>query len=258
MSTIKFERRGAVAWITMARPDKHNAFQPALIEELRSALDQVAQESALRVVVLAGEGPSFSAGADLDWMKAQGEADHASNLESAHRMADLFATLDRCPKPVIARVQGPALGGGCGLVCCADLAVAAPTARFGLTEVRLGLVAAVISPYVLRRLGYSQARAKMLTGERFDAHEALRIGMIHEVSDDLDARVDELVSALLQGSPEAQKASKELLAQVWDLPEDQQRTPTVEAIARARASEDGREGLAAFLERRRPRWANLP
>jgi methylglutaconyl-CoA hydratase len=239
----------------MDRPDKHNAFNPTLIDELQQAFLREGESPEVRVIVLTGAGASFSAGADLDWMKEQGQASQQDNLNSASHMAELFVTIDRCPKPVVARVQGAALGGGSGLVCSVDIAVAGPRAVFGFTEVRLGLVAGVISPFVLRRLGYSNTRARLLTGERFDAQEAYRIGMVHQLADDLDAAVDAVVKELLQGSPQAQHASKELLAQIADLDYQQQRQPTAQAIARARSSADGREGLAAFLEKRKPRWA---
>lgn len=239
----------------MDRADKHNAFNPDLIEALRQAFLREGQDPEVRVIVLAGAGASFSAGADLDWMKGQGEAGEAENLRSAQEMAALFTTIDGCPKPVVARVQGAALGGGSGLVCSVDIAVAGPQAVFGFTEVRLGLVAAVISPFVLRRLGLSNTRSKLLTGQRFDAQEALRLGMVHQLADDLDAAVDGIVRELLLGSPQAQQASKRLLAQISDLAYDEQLLPTAQAIAAARCSADGREGLAAFLEKRRPRWA---
>ncbi len=255
MSTISIERRGPVSWLTMSRPDKHNAFNPALIEELQQAFLQEGNDPEVRVIVLAGAGASFSAGADLEWMKGQGEASEDDNVRSACEMAELFRTIDRCPKPVVARVQGAALGGGSGLVCSVDIAVAGPKALFGFTEVRLGLVAAVISPFVARRLGYSQTRAKLVTGERFGAEEAYRIGMVHLISEDLDGAVDKVVQELLQGSPQAQAASKKLLAEITDLPYEQQLQPTAQAIASARASSDGREGLAAFLEKRKPIWA---
>lgn len=257
MSTITIERCGPVSWLTMSRPEKHNAFNPDLIAELREAFLREGADPEVRVIVLAGEGASFSAGADLEWMKDQGEASEEENVRSARQMADLFRTIDRCPKPVVARVQGAALGGGSGLVCSVDIAVAGPKALFGFTEVRLGLLAAVISPFVERRLGYSQTRAKLVSGERFRAEEAYRIGMVHVLAgeNDLDEAVDKVVHELLQGSPQAQAASKKLLAEITDLPYEQQLLPTAQAIASARASDDGREGLSAFLEKRKPIWA---
>ena len=255
MSTISIENRGSVRWLTMSRPDKHNAFNPQLIAELKAAFLAAGEDQEVSVVVLAGEGPSFSAGADLDWMKGQGQAGEEENLASAREMGELFQVIDRCPKPVVAKVHGAALGGGAGLVCSVDIAVAGPKAIFGFTEVRLGLVAAVISPFVVRRLGLSNSRAKLLTGERFDAAEAYRIGMVHSTAEDLDAEVEAITQRLLQGSPQAQKASKELLMAVWELPYDGQLDATAHVIAQARASADGREGLAAFLEKRKPLWS---
>lgn len=255
MSTISIENRGPVRWLTMSRPDKHNAFNPQLIAELKQAFSEAGSDPLVRVVVLAGDGPSFSAGADLDWMKGQGQASEEENLASAREMGELFQVIDRCPKPVVARVHGAALGGGAGLVCSVDIAVAGPKAVFGFTEVRLGLVAAVISPFVVRRLGLSNSRAKLLTGDRFDAQEAYRIGMVHSYAEDIDAGVESVLSTLLQGSPQAQKASKELLTAVWELPYEGQLNATAHVIAQARASSDGREGLAAFLEKRKPIWS---
>ena len=243
-----------MATIVMNRPDKHNAFNPTLIRELRQGFESVAREADVRVVILAGEGRSFSAGADLDWMKGQGEAGQEENLRSAREMGELFRVIDQCPKPVVAKVQGAALGGGAGLVCSADIAVAGPKALFGFTEVRLGLVAGVISPFVLRRLGYSVAREKLLTGERFGFEEALRIGLVHKAGEDLDAAVDGVVQNLLLGSGEAHAASKRLIAQVSELSEEEQLEVAARFISTARASEDGREGLAAFLGKRAPRW----
>jgi methylglutaconyl-CoA hydratase len=254
MSTIRIDREESVAHVVMNRPDKHNAFYPALIQELQSTFERLGQDDTVRVIVLAGEGRSFSAGADLDWMKGQGEAGFDENLRSAREMGELFRVIDRCPKPVVAKVQGAALGGGAGLVCSADIAVAGPKALFGFTEVRLGLVAAVISPFVLRRLSYSVAREKLLTGERFGPEEAFRIGLVHKWGEDLDSAVDEVVQKLLQGSSQAHGATKRLLSQVWDAPEEQQLDVAARYIADARASSDGKEGLAAFLDKRKPGW----
>lgn len=255
MSNIKLVQEGPVARLTMNRPEKHNAFNTELIAELREQFEKLGADPGVRVVVLAGEGKSFSAGADLDWMKAQGEASFEDNLQSSLEMGELFRAIDQCPKPVVARVQGAALGGGSGLVAAVDIAVAGPKALFGFTEVRLGLVAAVISPFVLRRLGHSIAREKFLTGERFGPEEALRIGLVHKVADDLDGATEELVQRLLKGSPQAQSASKRLVTEVWELPEEQQLRAAARYIAEARASDDGREGLSAFLGKRKPNWS---
>lgn len=254
MSMLNIQQNGPVLNLVMNRPEKHNAFHPDLIEELSQAFASASRDDTVRVVVLRGEGRSFSAGADLDWMKSQGEATDEENYQSSLRMGQLFRDIDQCPKPVVAVIQGAALGGGAGLVSSVDIAIAGPKALFGFTEVRLGLVAAVISPFVLRRLGYSVAREKLLTGERFGPEEALRIGLVHQVSDDLEAATTELVERLLKGSPQAQASSKRLLAEVWELPESEQLTRAARYIADARASADGREGLGAFLEKRKPNW----
>lgn len=254
MSTILVNQDGSVANVIMSRPDKHNAFNPELIAELHQTFLKLGEDKSVRVVVLKGEGRSFSAGADLDWMKGQGEVGEEENLRSAREMGELFRAIDQCPKPVVAAIQGAALGGGAGLVCSADIAIAGPKALFGFTEVRLGLVAAVISPFVLRRLGYSIAREKLLTGERFGPDEALRIGMVHQATEDLEKAVGETVTRLLKGSTQAQAASKQLLSEVWSTPEPEQLGPAAKCIAGARASTDGREGLAAFLEKRKPNW----
>ena len=254
MPVIQVLRNGPRATVLMNRPEKHNAFNPELIKELTEAFLALGEDSQVRVIVLAGEGRSFSAGADLDWMKAEGEASYEDNLESSKRMGELFRTIDQCPKPVVAKIQGAALGGGAGLVCVADMAVAGPKALLGFTEVRLGLVAAVISPFVLRRLGFSVTREKLLSGERFDAAEALRIGLVHKMSDDLDGAVEELVESVLKGSTQAQAASKRLLAEIAELEEPEQLEITAAYIARARASKDGRHGLSAFLRKQKPDW----
>lgn len=254
MSSIKLEQQDSVVRVIMDRPEKHNAFSPELIAELQQTFEHLGKQESVRVIVLAGSGKSFSAGADLDWMKAQGELGEEENLRSAREMGELFRSIDRCPKPVVAAIQGAALGGGAGLVCSVDIAIAGPKALFGFTEVRLGLVAAVISPFILRRIGYSAAREKLLTGERFDAHEAFRMGLVHKVAEDLEQAVQAVVDSLLKGSPQAQTASKELLAEVWDLSEKDQLEAAAGYIARARASEDGIEGLTAFLEKRKPSW----
>ena len=251
---LRVKQEGAVRHLIMNRPEKHNAFHPELIESLSEAFASLRDDDGVRVVVLRGEGRSFSAGADLDWMKSQGEASDEENYQSSVRMGQLFRDIDQCPKPVVAAIQGAALGGGAGLVCSADIALAGPKALFGFTEVRLGLVAAVISPFVLRRLGYSSAREKLLTGERFGPEEALRIGLVHQVSENLEEATSALCERLLKCSPQAQAASKRLLAEIWDLPESEQLHRAARYIADARASDDGREGLAAFLQKRPPEW----
>lgn len=256
--SLRIERRGPVAWLWMCRPERHNAFDEELIGALAEALGEAGEDDEVRVVVLAGEGRSFSAGADLAWMRRAAAYDEAANRADARALALMLKTLDECPKPVVARVQGAALGGGAGLVAACDIAIAAERATFGTTEVRLGLVAAVISPFVLRAIGPRQARRLLLTGERIDAARALAIGLVHEVvpEAELDARIDAVVADLLEGGPEAQAASKELVRLVLSMPQGGSilTEATVGAIAARRASAEGREGIGAFLEKRPPAW----
>jgi methylglutaconyl-CoA hydratase len=254
--TLTTDARG-VATLTLNRPDVHNAFDDALIAELDRLLAQLTDDRAVRVVVLAAAGRSFSAGADLHWMRRMAAFDEQQNVDDALRLARLLRRLDRLPKPTVARVQGAALGGGVGLVACCDVAVAARGAVFALSEVRLGLIPATISPYLVAAIGARAARRYVLTGERFGAEEALRIGLVHEVAgdDDLDAAAERIVAALLQGGPGSIAAGKELVAYVAASANDQALlAESARRIARARARDEGREGIAAFLEKRKPRW----
>ena len=257
-STIRAEAdsRG-VAAVTLNRPEVHNAFNDELIAELAAALVDFGADPSIRAVVFAGAGKSFSAGADLNWMRRTSEYSADENRADALRAAELMRTLDQLPKPTIARVHGAALGGGSGLVACCDIAVAADTAVFGLSEVRLGVVPAVISPYIVAAIGSRNARRYFLTGERFPADEARRIGLVHEVAaeDDLDAAVARHVDAILAGGPIAITAAKRLVAEVAGRPiDDALSATTADRIAALRSSEEGREGIAAFLEKRRPAW----
>ncbi|MCW5624151.1 MAG: enoyl-CoA hydratase/isomerase family protein [Burkholderiales bacterium] len=246
-----------VATVTLDRADVHNAFDDALIAELTQTLHRLDGDAAVRVVVLAANGKSFSAGADLNWMKRMAQYSEAENLRDALHLAELMRTLDRLHQPTVARVQGAAYGGGVGLVACCDMAIAAEEAQFCLSEVKLGLIPAVISPYVVQAIGARAARRYFLTAERFSAAEALRLGLLHDVvpAAELDAAVHALVDALLKGGAHAQAASKDLIAAVANRPIE---TPliedTAERIARQRAGAEGREGVAAFLEKRSPAW----
>jgi methylglutaconyl-CoA hydratase len=237
---------GDVLRVTLARPERRNAFDAALIAELAEAFVDVGRA---RAVVLAGEGPSFSAGADVDWMRSSVDLAYDENVADALALRRMLEAIDGCPAPVVARVQGHALGGGCGLVACSDLAVAAPDAVFAFSEVKLGLVPAVISPFALAKIGPSAARRYFVTGERFDAGTALRIGLVHEVAADLDAAVERVLDELRTAGPRATRAAKRL---VLDAPLDG--NETARRIAERRTSEEGQEGLRAFLERRRPSW----
>lgn len=248
---------GGVATVTLARPEVHNAFDEALIAELTRALKALDADPAVRVVVLAGEGRSFCAGADLTWMQRMAGYDHAANLADAGALAAMLAALDRTAKPTIARVHGAAYGGGVGLVACCDIAVAAEDAVFALSEARLGLIPATIGPYVVAAIGRRAARRYFLTAERFGAAEALAIGLVHAVvpAAGLDARVRELVDLLQAAGPRAQAESKALIRAVAGRAiDDTVIADTVEWIAAVRASPEGREGIAAFLERRPPAW----
>lgn len=244
------------ATVTLNRPELHNAFDDALIARLTEALEAVGGRSDVRAVVLAAQGKSFSAGADLGWMRRMAGYSTTENRADAERLARLLHVLDALPKPTVARVQGAAIGGGVGLVAACDVAVAAEGAVFALSEVRLGLIPAVISPYVIGAIGPRQARRYMLTAERFDAAEAQRIGLVHACvpAARLDETVDGIVAALLLGGPEAVRESKMLAREAGGSPDDAVRADTAARIARLRASPEGKEGVSAFLEKRKPRW----
>jgi len=247
-------RDGRVATLTLTRAEKHNAFDDTLIAGLTRALADLGADDGIRAVVLAAEGKSFSAGADLGWMRRMADYSDEENLADARALAALMQTLDELPKPTIARVQGAAFGGGVGLVACCDIAIAAAGAVFGLSEVRLGLIPAVISPYVVAAMGARAARRYFLTAEAFDAAEALRLGLVHRVvaADALDAAVAEAMARLGDGGPAAQREAKALIRRVAPAPDVVEET--AEWIARLRAGAEGREGVAAFLEKRAPNW----
>jgi len=249
-----------VATLSLNRPEIHNAFDDALIAELTAELNRLEAEPALRVIVLAANGKSFSAGADLNWMRRMAGYTAEENYRDALALTALMRTLNDLRKPTIARVQGAAFGGGVGLVACCDIAIAADAAKFSLSEVRLGLIPAAISPYVIAAIGARAARRYFLTGERFDAQEAFRLGLVHEVcsGDALDARVEALVTALLECGPGAVLAAKHLVSAVAHRPIDRAlNDDTARRIATIRASEEGKEGVAAFLEKRKPRWVDV-
>lgn len=257
-SYLQIEAVGKVATVRLNRPDKHNAFDEHLIAELTQTFRDLANDAAVRVVVLAANGQSFSAGADLDWMKRMSAMGRADNERDAMALAGLMEAIDRCPKPVVGVIQGAAFGGGVGLVACCDIAIASSGASFSLSEVRLGLIPAVISPYVAAAIGPRACRRLFLTAERFDAATALQLGLVHRVVEPaaLDAARDETIKQLLTGSPAAQAAAKELIRRVAFAPNDEAlRRDTAARIAEARASADGKEGVAAFLEKRKPNWS---
>ncbi len=243
------EREGEILRITLARPERRNAFDADLIRDLSEAFVDVGR---VRAVVLAGEGASFCAGADVDWMRSSVDLSYEENVADANALRQMLETIDRCPAPVVARVQGHALGGGTGLVACADIVVAHEDAVFSFSEVKLGLIPAVISPFAIARIGPGPARRYFLTGEAFDARTALRIGLVHELARDLDAALERILGELLSAAPKAVRAAKRLVLERPDGPE------TARRIAERRTSDEGQEGLHAFLEKRRPNWFSAP
>jgi len=245
VTSLRIEQVGPLLRIAMARPERRNAFDAALIDELAAAFADVRDAQA---VLLSGDGPSFSAGADVEWMRSAVELSYEENVSDALRLRAMLDAIDGCPVPVVARVQGHALGGGCGLVACCDIAVAHREAVFAFSEVKLGIVPAVISPFALAKIGTSAARRWFVTGERFAADVALRIGLVHEVADDVDAAVDAVLGELLSAGPAAARAAKELARRAHG-PEE-----TARRIAAQRTSAEGQEGLRAFLEKRAPSW----
>jgi len=256
MSLIEIEREDHVADLWLSRPEQHNALSGALMAELVEALRGLAADDSVRVAVLGGRGPSFCAGADLADMKASTIATFEQNLADAERLAGLFAALADFPKPLVGRIHGSVFGGGVGLTCACDIAVASEDARFGLTESRLGIIPGVISPYVIRRLGDRHARELMLTGERFGAEVALRVGLVHYVTPPLglDARVDERVGELLKAAPGAQRRIKALLARYADTPWSEYRAAMPRVLAEIRSGDEAHDGITAFFEKRKPRW----
>jgi methylglutaconyl-CoA hydratase len=244
MSGLRIERDGPVLRVTLAKPERRNAFDAELIRELHEAFSDVGDA---RVVVLAGDGPSFCAGADVEWQRAAIDLTYEENVEDAFRLFSMLEAIDSCPTPVVGRIQGYALGGGSGVTACLDISIAAGDAVFGFSEVKLGIIPAVISPFVLPRIGEA-ARRYFLTGERFGAHVALRIGLVSEVTDNLDAAVELVVSELLTSGPEATREAKKLV----------RRRPggeeAAQIAARLRSGAEGQDGLRAFLERRKPAW----
>jgi len=257
MPTISVTTNDGVARVTLARPDVRNAFNADVIRELRDAFTQLNDHHLIRAVVLAGEGKSFCGGADINWMRGALDLSYEANVIDAEAMSDMFRAIDRCKKPVIARIHGAALGGGAGLTAVCDIAIASDETIFGFTEVKLGIIPAVISPFVLSKIGATHARALFLTGERFSALRAMQIGLVHEVVgyDMLDSAVDRVLGELRTAGPLATAAAKELIVQVAASSYDDTRSLTAEAIALRRASDEGQEGLRAFLERRPAEFA---
>ncbi|MBS0321392.1 MAG: enoyl-CoA hydratase/isomerase family protein [Proteobacteria bacterium] len=254
---LTIDTAAAVTRVTLARPDVHNAFDETLIAEITAAFNALGADPATRVIVLAGEGPSFCAGADLHWMRRMSGYDHADNLADARSLAAMLEAVATVRKPTIARVHGAAFGGGVGLVACCDIAFGVPEATFALSEARLGLIPATIGPYVVRAIGPRAAQRYMLTAERFAAAEALRIGLLHEVvaAPELDARIATVVRSLLAAGPQAQDAAKDLLRAIGNTPiSEAVIEDTAQRIASVRAGDEAKEGVAAFLGKRPAAW----
>jgi methylglutaconyl-CoA hydratase len=254
---IRITSRLGITTVSLNRPDVRNAFNDEVIAEITQAFTQLGVRDDVRCIVLAAEGSAFCAGADLNWMRRMADYSREENLADAGKLADMLRVIYECPKPTVARIQGDAIAGGMGLIAACDVAVSVDTANFCLSEVKLGLIPATISPYVIRAMGARAAHRYFLTAERFSAQEALRIGFVHEVvtSDQLDAKVDEITQTLVKNSPNAVKVCKKLLHEVAG---QEIRQPliakTVEGIADIRASAEGREGVSSFLGKRKPSW----
>ncbi|MFY8178604.1 MAG: enoyl-CoA hydratase/isomerase family protein [Limnohabitans sp.] len=257
MNALTISDQGAIRTITLSRPDVRNAFNDEVIAELKAAFHAAGQASQVRCVVLAAEGPAFCAGADLNWMRRMADYTRDENLADAGQLAAMLRAIYECPKPTIARVQGDVFAGGVGLVAACDMAVSVDTATYCLSEVKLGLIPATISPYVIRAMGARAAHRYFLTAERFSAAEAYRIGLVHEVvaADALDAQVAELASALVSASPNAVRACKRLVQDVAERDiDDALVAHTVAGIADIRSSDEGKEGVQSFLQKRKPSW----
>ncbi len=256
MPRIETDSAG-LARVTLDRPEKHNAFDAGIILELTQAFAGLGEDAAVRAILLSGEGPSFCAGADAAWMRASAALSEDENRADAIRLSDMLATIDACPKPVIAVAHGNIFGGGVGLVACADLVVVKPGAKFRLSEVRLGLTPATISPFVIGKIGASHARRYFLTAEDFDATQAVKMGLAHVETEDVHAQIGQWFEALSLGAPGAIADAKALVRDVADRPISfSLRSETADRIAARRASAEGREGLSAFIEKRKPDWAN--
>ncbi len=254
---LLLQRDGAVLRVALNRPDVRNAFNEELIEELRAFADGMARDTdGVRAVVLSGAGKVFCAGADLAMMARTVEYSHEQNVEDARKMAAMFEALDTLAVPLVARIHGAALGGGAGLAAVCDIVVAAQDAVFGFTEVKLGILPAVISPYVLAKIGRSAARALLVTGARFDAARALAIGLVHHVvpPTEIDAAVSQAIAEILSAGPQAVAAAKGLIRDAWRLEAEELASLTADAIATRRVSPEGQEGIRAFLEKRKPSW----
>lgn len=254
--TLTYERRDRIGRITFSRPEVHNAFNARMIEELYGLFERIKRDKGLRVVVLTGEGKSFCAGADLNWLKAVKNYGYEKNFSESLQLAEVLNLIYTCPKPVIGRINGAAIGGGTGFVAVCDIAIASSSAVFSFSEVKIGIVPACISPYVVRRVGEGRTREFFLTGERLTAEQAFQAGLVNRVAEpeQLDDTVDEMIQQLLSSGPAALTCCKELLATIADQNLQEAKIHTAKVIANLRKSEEGQEGMDAFLNKRKPNW----
>ncbi|UCH90281.1 MAG: enoyl-CoA hydratase/isomerase family protein [Thermoplasmata archaeon] len=245
-----------ITTVTLNKPEIHNAFNDTLIAELSECFIKLGEDEDTRLIILTGSGKSFCAGADINWMKAMIDYSHEQNISDSQNLAEMFKIIDECPKPVIGRINGSAFGGGVGLVAVCDVAIAAEDAKFSFSEVKLGIIPAVVSPYVIARIGPGHARKLFITGERFDANTALNIGLIHGLVPEagLDEDVGAVAETILANGPAAMHQVKKLIAKWLDMDSESYREFTVDKIAKLRTSPEGQEGLKAFLEKRKPEW----
>ena len=252
--TLLVDETDGVLSVTLNRPDVHNAFNDELISEAIELFSGI--DTSLRAVVLRGSGPNFCAGADLNWMSRMVSYSREENVRDSSKLAKMYAVMNECPLPVVGRIQGAAIGGGVGLVSVCDIVIAAPDSKFGLSEVKLGILPAVISPYVIAKIGPSHARALFLTGERFDAERALRIGLVHRIAEDLDEAVAATLAGLRSSGPEAVRECKKLIAHVASHELADAVPYTIDAIATRRVSEEGQQGMKAFLDKKKAPWTD--
>ena len=255
-TTIKYEKKNQVGYATFSRPEIHNAFNSTLIREMLHLFSEIEKDADLRLVVLTGEGKSFCAGADLNWMRSVINQTFEENLAESHELAELLHKVYSCKKPVIGRINGAAIGGGTGFVAVCDIAIASKLAKFSFSEVKIGIVPACIGPYVVKKMGEGKARELFITGERMNADRAFEVGLVNKVveHDQLDAEVEKLISLVLSSGPEAVGVAKKLVSEVPGMPPDEYKPYTAEMIARLRLSDEGQEGMDAFLNKRPPKW----
>jgi len=254
--TLTYERKDRVGRITFSRPEIHNAFNATMIEELYDLFEDICHDKGIRLAVLTGEGKSFCAGADLNWMRAVKDYSYEKNFSESLKLAEVFNMIYRCPKPVIGRINGAAIGGGTGFVAVCDIAIASSKAVFSFSEVKIGVVPACISPYVVKRVGEGKAREFFLTGERLTAQQALESGLVNRVAEPemLDDEVDKMVNQILSSGPDALKCCKELLPAIAEQNMQDAKVHTAKVIANLRKSDEGQEGMDAFLNKRKPNW----